>query len=102
MDIQNKQIKNYVDSLMAEKGFDEDLPEEIREKLKQDLYERLNNYFIAKIIELFPKDKFEILEKTIEEGNDEKTWQYIRENLPDFDTITVDLLLSFKNKYLGA
>lgn len=102
MDIKNEQIVNYVEALLAERGFSEDLPDEIKEQLRQDLYERLNNFFIAKIIEAFPKDRLEELEEKLSKEKDADVWLFIKDNLSDFDALTLDLLVEFRSKYLGV
>jgi hypothetical protein len=94
-------IETYLDSLLAEKGFSEDLPEEVKKQLKQDLAERLNNYLISKIVDVFPADKLEDLEAKAKEGKEQEFWQYIKENVPNFDSLTFDLFVEFRKKYLG-
>lgn len=101
MDNQEKLLNEYVESLMAERGISDDVPQEVRERMKKDVLERLNNFFISRVIESVPAEKIDEIDKIIQAGDSEKTWQYIHSNVPNFDKLSFDVLADFRSKYLA-
>jgi len=101
MDKQEELLNEYAEALLLERGVSDDLPDEVLGQMRKDILERLNNFFIARVLETLPADKIDELDKMIQEKESDEVWKYIHSNLEDFDKFSMEVLADFRNKYLG-
>jgi hypothetical protein len=95
-------IDEYIETLLDEQGFDNDLSKDIRESMKKDLEDRLNNYFISKSLENLKEEDIKEVNKIIDKGGEtSEVWDFISKNIPDFNSFSVNLLKEFREIYLG-
>lgn len=92
-------IDEFVNQLVAEKGFADKDPE-IVAQIKADLLERINDRVNAMIINNMPEDALDGFEKAIDMGGKEGQ-DYARKYIPDLDEKVASALLSFKSTYLS-
>jgi hypothetical protein len=95
-----KNIEEFVDKLVSEKGFDTQDPE-VLAQIKSDLLERVGDRVNAMIMSAMPEEKLSEFEGVLDSKDDEKIANYVKEQIPDIDERTATVLLSFKNSYLS-
>jgi len=93
-------LDQYVDRLIAEKGFDEKDPE-VLAQIKTDLLDRVENRIDAMIIENLDESVLAEFEKVLAEGNSEDAQTFVKEHIPDIDEKVASELLSFRTVYLS-
>ncbi len=96
----NKEINDYLELLMEERGLSQKLPAEMRDQMKSDLEERLNNFFIAKSLEALTEDKLDEISK-MSESSPEEISNFFKNNISNYPQFTANLLVEFRQKYLG-
>ena len=94
------ELEDFVDQLLAEKGLDSEDPE-VKAQLKEDLLDRIETRLNGLILSNLSEADLESFEKVLDEGSDEKTQEFIREHIADFDQKAAAELLTFKTVYLG-
>ncbi len=95
-----KNVEEFVDKLVEDKGFNEQDPEVI-EQIKNDLIDRVENRVNAMILSELKPEKITDFEKALDSGNDEEIQKFIKENIEDIDEKIARELLAFKSIYLG-
>ncbi|MFA6386397.1 MAG: DUF5663 domain-containing protein [Candidatus Paceibacterota bacterium] len=95
-----KNIEEFVDRLIKDKGFKEEDPE-VLAQMKSDLMDRVENRINAMILSHINSDKLEDFEKIIDGGNEEEIQNFVKKDVPDIDEKVAMELLTFKNIYLG-
>lgn len=95
-----KNIEEFVDRLIKDKGFKEEDPE-VLAQMKSDLLDRVENRINAMILSHISPDKLEDFEKVIDGGNEEEIQNFVKKDVPDIDEKVAMELLTFKNIYLG-
>lgn len=93
-------IEEFIDRLVAEKGYEDKDPEVIAQ-IKADLLESIGDQMDAMIIANMPENKLPEFEKILDTKDQEKIRTYIREQISDIDEKTAVVLLTFKNSYLA-
>ncbi len=102
MDKQQEEFINaYAEGLITEMGIDNNIPKEIREEMKIDLLDRLNNFIISKVVDALPEEKIKELNNIIGRKTEGEVWGYIKKNIKNFDTFSLEILNEFRNLYLG-
>ncbi len=92
-------IEDFVDRLVAEKGFETKDPE-VLSQIKADLLEAVGDKMNAMIMSNIPEDSLIDFDMVLDTEDEEKITTYIREQIPDIDEKTAGVLLSFRNSYL--
>lgn len=95
-----KNIDDYVDRLIKDKGF-EDKDPEIIAQIKDDLLRSIEGHINAMVISNIPEDSLAEFEKILDTNDQEKITSYIHTKIPDINEKTATVLLSFKNSYLA-
>lgn len=98
---QNKSIEAFVDKLIEEKGFVDLLPE-VRDQLKKDILQRLDDFITARIIAALSDQDIVIFENMLKEGKpQEEIQQFTSTHIADFADFLTNVLLEFRGVYLG-
>jgi hypothetical protein len=92
-------IEDFVDRLVAEKGFETKDPE-VLAQIKADLLEAVGDKMNAMIMSNMPEDSLIDFDMVLDTEDEAKITAYIREQIPDIDEKTAGVLLSFRNSYL--
>lgn len=100
-DVIKDSIDTYVASLLKEQGVGEDVPEDIKKRMKTDIEERLNNFLIGRVMESLGKEQLEEMDELIKENDQQKVWDYIKKAVPNFEEFSVGVLIDFRKHYLG-
>jgi hypothetical protein len=99
------QAIEFVDTLIEQKFAEHktEITNEVREELRKDLFLRLDNFVIARILEaLSEKDLFSF-EKLVKEGKSrEELRQFAAKHIPDFTNFLTDAFLEFRMVYLSS
>lgn len=93
-------LNDYVDRLVAEKGFAEKDPEVIAQ-IKADLLERVENTIDAMIMRNLDESVLPEFDKVLENGNNEDAQDFIKQHIPDIDEKVASELLAFRTTYLS-
>lgn len=95
-----KDIKEFVDKLIEDKGFNEQDPE-VLDQMKKDLLDRVENRINAMILSNLNPEKLADFEKVLDSGSEEEIQNFVKRDIPDIDEKVASELLTFKNIYLG-
>lgn len=95
-----KNIEEFVDKLIEDKGFNEQDPDIIAQ-MKSDLLDRVENRINAMIISKLNPEKLPDFEKVLDSDSKEEIQKFVKENIPDIEEKVAKELLDFKNIYLG-
>lgn len=95
-----KNIEEFVNKLIEDKGFNEQDPDVIAQ-MKSDLLDRIENRINAMIISKLNPEKLSDFEKVLDGGSEEEIQKFVKENVSDIDERVAKELLDFKNIYLG-
>ena len=93
-------LNDYVERLVAEKGFDEKDPEVIAQ-IKADLLERVENRIDGMIASSIDPEQYPEFEKILDTGSTEEIQAYIAKAVPDIEEKVANELLAFRSTYLS-
>ena len=93
-------LDQFVDHLIVDKGL-VDLDPEIREQVKSDLSERLDDRINALIVEKLPSEKLDGFNKILDSGSEREIQEFCRQNIFDLDQLIAVELMNFRQSYLG-
>lgn len=96
----NDLINQFVARLIEEKKMS-NLDPEILEQAKQDLIEKAEDSIKAAIFENLPADKMEEFVQLLESGDANVLQSFVKEALPDLESVIAKALLNFRHSYLG-
>jgi hypothetical protein len=100
-DADTTSIQAFVDGLIDQKGFT-DLTPEVREELKSDIYQRLNDFIVARMIAAFSDEDVLKYEQLLKENKpQEELQQFAADHIPNFVDFLTNVLLEFQDVYLG-
>lgn len=95
-------LKMFVDRLVEEKKFPEDLEKEVIDQIKSDLLGRVEDRVNALIISNLSEDKLgefnDLLDKNI---SDEEMQKFCAENIPNMAQLIATELIVFRQTYLS-
>lgn len=92
-------IINFIDQLVAEKGFEtEDV--EVLDQIKSDLMTRLEDRINAMIINNIGEEHLADFDAIVDSKNEEKMALFIKANISDFDEKLAQEMISFRLMYL--
>ncbi len=99
---QNLVLEQFIDSLIDQKGFP-DLSTEVREEIKQDLLDRIDQFITAKLISALSDEDVQTFEQMLNEGKSEsELQQFLQEHLENTTDLVAEALTEFKGVYLGT
>ena len=93
-------LDNYIDKLIAEKGFDEK-DEDVLDQMKADLKSRLEDRIDAMVIASLSENDLPLFEKVLDSENAEEIEKFTREHIPDISERIANELLNFRSIYLS-
>jgi len=98
----NLDLNMFVDRLIEEKKFPEDLEKEVIDQIKADLLSKVEDRINAVMIANLAPEKLEefsgMLDKNI---TDEEMQKFCTENIPDLPQLIATELIVLKNSYLS-
>jgi len=97
----NSNIQTFIDQLIQDKGYP-DLTDEVREQMKHDLINRLDDFIMARVIAALSDEdvlKFEALLK--EKKSEEEIQKFVVDHISDLNTFLTNALLEYRGVYLG-
>jgi broad-specificity NMP kinase len=102
MDNKNLDLELFVDRLLQEKKFPENLEKEVMAQIKADLLDQVENRINAVIISNLTEDKLEEFNKKIDQNlSDEEMQKFFGDNIPDLTQLIASELISFRQSYLS-
>ena len=97
----NPAVAEFIDRLIAEKNFP-DLTPEVKEEIKRDLTQRLDDFIAAKLIAALSDENVLKFEEMLKQGKPESEIQtFITTNVPNFTEFLTQVLSEFREVYLG-
>lgn len=94
-------LKMFVDRLVEEKQFPEDLEKEVVEEIKSDLLGKVEDRVNALIISNLPENKLEEFNKLLDNVSDEDMQKFCVSNIPNLSQLIASELIVFKQTYLS-
>ena len=99
---ENLDLAMFVDRLVLEKKFPEDLEKEVVDQIKADLLARVEARVNAILISNFSPEKLEEFNKLLDNDiSDEEMQKFCSDNIPDLQQLIASELIVFKQKYLS-
>jgi hypothetical protein len=92
-------IDSFVERLIEEKGL-EGLDSEVLAQVKSDLVGRVEDRLNVVILEQIPPSKLEKFNELLDSGDDAKTQEFIKNNVPELEALVAAELLNFRAIYL--
>lgn len=76
---------------------------DLRENMINDLNGRLQNHILASLMQAFPDDKADELEKFMDTNPAQpEIEEFFKNNIPNLNEVTAGAMLEFRTIYLGA
>ena len=101
MENQSLSIDDFINRLVAEKGF-EDVDDEVRDQIKNDLRDRVEDRINATILQHMPPEKLEEMDKMLESAGPQEIQSFCRENIENLDEVIAQALVEFRSTYLKS
>lgn len=95
------ELDRYVDKLLEEANLP-DLAPEIIAQMKADLLSRVEDRINAALISNMTPDQMKQFDALLETNNDSEVQQFLKDTIPDLETVIATALISFRSTYLGA
>lgn len=96
-----EEVKVYLEGLLADASVTP-IDEQMKEDMLVDLYQRLDNFLTAIILENLPPQHLEDFIKMNKSGKSrEETEKFITSALPNADEVFANAFLEFRDLYLG-
>jgi hypothetical protein len=94
-------LQTYVDRLVEEKKFPEDLGVEVISQIKSDVLSQVEDRINAVIVNNLAADKLEEFNTLLDgDAKDSEVQAFLSENIPDLAQIIASELIVFKQSYL--
>jgi len=94
-------INAFVERLVEEKGI-RNVDPEVREQIKKDLTDRVEDRVNAVILEKMPPAKLEEFSTIVDRGSEADAESFCAANIPNLDQHIAVALLQFRDSYLNA
>lgn len=79
------------------------LPDELKQKMKRDLYGRLQNHLLASYLRALPDGKADEFDAMMSKSPEQEAIEkFFQENIPNFNEVAARSLLEFRDVYIGA
>lgn len=99
--LSNKELESYLNRLMEEKDLNK-VDVAVKEQIKEDLAERVENKIYASIISRLPEERLADFEKLLDGGASETEIQeFLKNQIGDLPNFIASALLDFRKIYLG-
>lgn len=95
-----KNIEEFVDKIIEEKGFNTKDPEVVAQ-IKSDLLSRVEDRINAMIMANMPESALVEFEGLLDAKDEKVTEAFIREQILDIDEKVASTLLAFRTMYVG-
>ena len=100
MENKSDAIEQFVSQLVAEKKFENLLPESLNQ-IREDLYSRVEDRINAVILNNLPQENADEFDALLDVGDPEAISAYCHEKIENMDQLIAGELLAFRNTYLG-
>lgn len=98
---ENLDLSVFVDRIMEEKKFPEDLGEEVLSQIKADLLSKVEDRVNSVIISNLSSEKLEEFNKLLDQNiSDEEMQKFCSSNIPNLSQLIASELIVFKQSYL--
>lgn len=94
-------LEGFAEKLLEEKKLTS-LDHEIREQLRRDLTDRLEDAVNAALLEKLPPERAPELDTVLNSGSESEAQEFFKTHVPDADEVIASALLRFKQTYLGS
>jgi len=101
MENKSDAIEQFVSQLVAEKKFENLLPE-VLNQIHEDLYSRVEDRINAVILNNLPEENADEFDALLDVGDPEAISTYCHEKIGNMDQLIAGELLAFRNTYLGT
>ncbi|MFZ2189026.1 MAG: DUF5663 domain-containing protein [Candidatus Moraniibacteriota bacterium] len=101
MENKSDAIEQFVSQLVAEKKFENLLPE-VLSQIQEDLYLRVEDRINAVILNNLPEENADEFDALLDAGDPEAISTYCHEKIGNMDQLIAGELLAFRNTYLGT
>jgi Arc/MetJ-type ribon-helix-helix transcriptional regulator len=100
IDQKSPHLEQFVDKLIEEKKFP-NLDDEVLAQLRADLMSRLEDRINAALISNMTYEQLQEFDKLLERNNELEVQNYLRQAIPDLETVIATALINFRSTYLG-
>lgn len=91
----------FIEELIDASNFT-DIRPEVREEIKKDLYRKLDDFILARMIAAFSEEDLKKFEELLDNNApDEEIQQFGPTHIPDFTTFLTNVFIEFRSVYLG-
>ncbi len=95
-------LQVFVDRLVGEKKFPEELEKEVLDEIKADLLSRVEDRINGVIISNLPEEKLEEFNKMLDsKASDEEVQGFCSKSIPNLAQLIATELVVFRNSYLS-
>lgn len=97
----SEEISRFADKLIEDKNFG-NLNPEIREQIKDDLTERIEDKINLAILDNMSPEKLEEFNLLLDQGDMLEVQEFCRVNVPDMENVIARELVRFREVYLNS
>jgi hypothetical protein len=97
---QSQELATFVDKLVAEKQIT-DVSEEVLAQMKEDLLSRVEDRINAELIAVLSPEQMAEFDKIMDSGDQGQMQDYLKQAIPDLETVVASALIKFRATYLG-
>ncbi len=94
-------LEDFAEKLLEERGTD-GVDAEIREQMKKDLTDRLEDRINMALVEKLSPQYLEEAERLIDEGNAENVQKFFQDHIADVSEVIATELVLFRQRYLNT
>lgn len=94
------ELEQFVNKLLEEAALP-DLGPEVISQMKSDLLSRVEDKINAALISHMNTDQMKQFDVLLEANNDSEVQQFLKDAIPDLETVIATALISFRSTYLG-
>ncbi len=96
----SQSLKDFVDQLIEKKAF-KDVEPEVKEQLRIDLEERLQDFLLKELLNEMSDPDLASFEQLIDSGaNDDEVQKFISEHVENSESVLTAALVKFANLYV--
>jgi Arc/MetJ-type ribon-helix-helix transcriptional regulator len=98
---QDTGLFSFIDILIDQRGY-ADASDDVREQLRSDLKQRLDEFVMTKTVSAFSKEELQEFERLFEENKPiSELTEFVVEHIPDYHSFMTGTLVSFRDAYLS-
>lgn len=97
-----KDLPSYVEWVIEQKPELRDTPADVKAELKTQLQERVENLINSALLAAMPADVVPNFERILVDGNERDIDSFISRTVPQKEEIIAQVLLQFRNDYIGT